>query len=590
LTSLEELGEVVSTDLLIVGGGIGGLAAAIRAKEEHPDVDVLMVDKQTIGWAGKATKIGGFLAFLAPGGDVDKFIDFQVSSAGFYLNDQDALEKYVRSSYQALEKLSEWGANIAKTPDGKYVTIENAFAPEYSMTFIDIDMMVPLRTKASKLGVKMQNKTHVVDLLQQNGRVIGAVGFDIINGRFFTFKAKATLLANGSCGYKVRRFWSAGTGDGIAAAYRAGAEMRNAEYGNLYGHIVYRDLDGGQAGSMFLVNSLGENLAKKYMPDMGPAGVFLPVKMAVGLEKEVFEGRGPIFFEPPAGGMGGPRGGPPGGEFGRARGGPPGAETRGGGGPGRGLPKAAKWNQLLQGKDQKYGRPTEKREIAVPLHGELSCIRVDHDMKTSLEGLWAIGDTSYAGASVAGAVASPPGVTPGSGIMFAVVSAGWGGPAAARYAASVSPSEINPTEVSQIKEKVFTPMGSNKEYSPWDAINALQDVTAPMKYSLRRSKERLEEALSRVAMVKERLPELHAKDFHYLSKCHEVMSMTACAEMTFSAAQARTESRGFHFREDHPERDDKNWLKWVTLKQEGGKMLVTTEPIPIGKYRVKPSL
>ena len=61
-------------------------------------------------------------------------------------------------------------------------------------------------------------------------------------------------------------------------------------------------------------------------------------------------------------------------------------------------------------------------------------------MRTSLEGLWAIGDTSYAGSAVAGAVASPPGVTPGSGIMYAVISAGWAGPSAARYAAGVAPN------------------------------------------------------------------------------------------------------------------------------------------------------
>ena len=571
MANLEDLGEVVSTDLLIVGGGIGGLVAAIKAKEESPKVDVLMVDKQTIGWAGKATKIGGILAFLAPDDNPDNFIDFQVRNAGFYLNDQEALSKYVRSTYAAIEQLSQWGANISKTSDGKYATNKMPWAPDYSMTRIDIDMMLPLRARARKLGIKLQDKTHVVEILQLDDRVVGAVGFDIVTGKFFIFKSKATLLANGSCGYKIRRFWSAGTGDGIAAAYRAGAEMRNAEYGNLYGHIVYRDLDGGMAGGMQLVNALGENMAKKYNPEGGPAGVFLPVKLAVGFEKEVAEGRGPIYFELPAGGMGGTRREPPGG---REAGSP--------------LPKMTKWTQLMRDKERKYGRLNAKPEIAVPLHGELSCIRVDHDMKTSLEGLWAIGDTSYSGSAVSGAVASPPGVTPGSGIVFAVVSALWGGPAAARYAATASPSEINHTLVSRLKKKIFAPMGSDRTFSPWDAIGALQDVVAPMKYSLRRSKTRLEEALSRVAAVKEKLPELYAKDFHYLSKCHEVMSMTACAEMTFTAALAREESRGFHFREDYPDRDDKNWLKWIILKQDTGKMAVSMEPIPISDYKAKP--
>jgi succinate dehydrogenase / fumarate reductase flavoprotein subunit len=579
LANLEDLGEVVSTDLLIVGGGIGGLIAAIKAKEESPKVDVLMVDKQTIGWAGKATKIGGILAFLAPDDNPDKFIDFQVRNAGFYLNDQEALSGYVRSTYAAIEQLSQWGANISKTPDGKYATNKMPWAPDYSMTRIDIDMMLPLRARARKLGVKLQDKTHVVDILQLDGRVVGAIGFDIVIGKFFIFKSKATLLANGSCGYKVRRFWTAGTGDGIAAAYRAGAEMRNAEYGNLYGHIVYRDLDGGMAGGMQLVNALGENMTRKYNPEGGPAGVFLPVKLAVGFEKEVAEGRGPIFFEPPAGGMGRPPGGP-----GGARSGPP-----GGGEVGSPLPKLTKWAQLMRSKEQKYGRSNARPEIAVPLHGELSCIRVDHDMKTSLEGLWAIGDTSYSGSAVSGAVASPPGVTPGSGIVFAVVSALWGGPVAARYAAVASPSELNHASVSRLKKQIFAPMGSDKAFSPWDAISALQDVVAPMKYSLRRSKSRLEEALSRVARVKEKLSELQAKDFHYLSKCHEVMSMTECAEMTFTAALVRSESRGFHFREDYPDRDDKNWLKWIILKRDDAKMAVSTEPIPIEKYRAKPS-
>ena len=129
------------------------------------------------------------------------------------------------------------------------------WAPELSTTFIDIDLMLPIRAKARQMGTKFINKIHVVDLLKQANKVIGAVGFDIVTGKFYIFKAKATVLANGSCGYKVRRFWVAGTGDGIAAAYRAGAEMRNAEYGNLYGHTVYQDTDSGMVGYQFLVNA-----------------------------------------------------------------------------------------------------------------------------------------------------------------------------------------------------------------------------------------------------------------------------------------------------------------------------------------------
>jgi succinate dehydrogenase / fumarate reductase flavoprotein subunit len=563
LANLEELGEVITTDVLIIGGGIGGLSVAIKVKEASPSLDVLIVEKQTVGWAGKATKIGGILAFLAPGDDADKFLDFQVRTAGYYLNDQELLASYIRHSYEAIKQLAEWRARIARTPEGKIVTNRAFWAPEWSTTFIDIDMMLPIYSRSRKMGVKTLNKIHVVDLLKKADRVVGAVGFDIVNGRFYIFKAKATILANGSCGYKVRRFWSAGTGDGIAAALRAGAEMRNAEFGNLYGHTVFRDTDSGMVGYTFLVNAAGENLPGKYLPESGPMGVFLPVKLAVGLEKEVAEGRGPIYFAPPASAP------------------PHGLET--------GMPKLNKWEQLTLAKEQSYGLPPlPKREIAVPLHGETSCIKVDHDMKTSLDGLFAIGDTSYAGSAVAGAVASPPGVTPGSGIMFAVISAGWAGSAAARYAKENTSADPAYTEVKGLKKGIFAPLERKDGVPPEDVIAELKDVAAPMKYNLRRSEERLKEGLSKIGAVEDKLSRLKAKDSHYLSKCHEVRSMTACAEMTFRAALTRTESRGFHFREDYPERDDKNWLKWIILKQDGGEMKLSTQPIPISRYKVQP--
>lgn len=54
MANLEDLGELISTDMLIVGGSIGGLCAALRAKEESPEINILVVDKQSVGWAGAA--------------------------------------------------------------------------------------------------------------------------------------------------------------------------------------------------------------------------------------------------------------------------------------------------------------------------------------------------------------------------------------------------------------------------------------------------------------------------------------------------------------------------------------------------------
>jgi succinate dehydrogenase / fumarate reductase flavoprotein subunit len=560
----EATSEMISTDVLIVGGGIGGLVTAVKAKEENPAVDVLVVEKQTAGWAGKATKIGGILAFLGPQNNADTFIDFQIKTSGLYLNDQDLLAKYVHSTYRALEDFKSWGAKIAHTPDGKMVTIPAFWAPEWSLTFIDIDLMLPIRARARKLGTKFLDKIHIVDLLKQGDRVVGAAGFDIISGKYYVIKAKATILANGSCGYKVRRFWVAGTGDGIAAAYRAGAEMRNAEYGNLYGHTVWKDTDSGMVGHQFLVNADGENLAKKYLPDEGPTGVFLPVPLAIGLEKEIAEGRGPIYFAPPP--------------------------SAGGGFGGQALPKLGAWQKLTEEKEKKYGLPTDvRREIEVPLHGETSCIKVDHEMRTTLEGLWAIGDTSYAGSAVAGAMCSPPGVTPGSGIMFAAVSGAWAGPSAARYAAEQSSGKEFGAELDVMREALFEPVRRTKGIPPGAVIDSLQEVTAPIKYNLRRSKERLEQALDVIEKLKEQLPELQARDLHYLSKCHEVVSMVLSAELTYRAALMRTESRGSHYREDYPQRDDKHWLKWVIIRNQNGEMKLATRPVPVETYRIQPA-
>jgi succinate dehydrogenase/fumarate reductase flavoprotein subunit len=88
--------------------------------------------------------------------------------------------------------------------------------------------------------------------------------------------------------------------------------------------------------------------------------------------------------------------------------------------------------------------------------------------------------------------------------------------------------------------------------------------------------------------VKEKLPCLMAKDSHELVRCHEAKSMVVHAELLFRSSLMRTETRGSNIREDYPERDDKNWLKWIIIKKEDEIMKLWTEPVPIEKYKYKP--
>jgi succinate dehydrogenase/fumarate reductase flavoprotein subunit len=552
-----------SVDVLIIGGGIGGLTAAIRIKELSPDTSILLVDKQTIGWGGKANKGAGVLWMLTPDQDIDAFVEYHVRNIGTFLNDQDLLHAMARESYGAVRKLAEWGVDVSKTPDGEYGARRLPFG--WSLAAADLDMMRRLRARAHHAGVKTVDKTQVVELLKEGERVTGAVGFNLLDGRLSVFSAKATILANGDCDFGVMRMWASACGDGVVAAYNAGAEMRNAEFGNFYDVIDKTTGIPFVFGFNHLYNGQGEHITPKYVPF---PEADIPISIILGMEKEVMEGRGPIYIDL--------------------------EEAQKAFAAGRG---DAQWERkhfdaFRDIEAAKMGRyrpaPGKRVEVSLGFTGELSAVRVDSGMKTTVPGLWAIGDASYAGSSWGGAVEAPPGRMRGSGLMNAVIAALMAAPSIEEYISTAPTPEDGRSDLGQIEETIFAPLRKTGGYEPAEAVREIQKAVVPIKYNLRRSKDRLEEALSRVAEVKKKLPDLYATDFHGLGKCHEARCMALCAEMGFRAALERTESRGWHYREDYPERDDDNWLKWVIVKNQNGKMVVSTEPVPIDSYKIKP--
>ncbi len=551
--------ERVPADILIIGGGIAGLTAAITAKEENPDVDVLIVEKQTSGYSGKANKGGGVLQYF----DLEKttpemFNEYHANCVGGYLANQNLLKKYVAMNNELLDKMESWGVKIPKKriPTG----------PMTYMVGVDLDLTLQMRKTAAKLKVRFMDKTTVSDLLTADGKIAGAVGYSIIDGTFYVFEGKSVILCTGSQNYRVAPMWSNGRGDGIAAAYRAGAQMRNPEFGNFA--QLYRVNSNRECvfGENVMYDAYGENITKNFRrfpeADISSSAV-------AEWYNQVSAGRGPVYLHPME------------------------SET------------TKNDTMMFYIWDRPYGLPfwkidfekgatvdgaedENKWEVIPGFVGEQSPVKVDEEMETTIAGMFAAGDVCYDGSCAPGAVPAPPGRNRGSGILNAVFAGVISGQSAVKYAAANEQQPIDGMKTDELKEAAFAPLFREDGVTAKEVIDKVQDLVCPMENSVYMSQHRLDVCLRKLEKIKPMVEQLKAEDFHGLLSCHEAEAMALSAEMQFKGASMRKESRGWFLREDYPQMDNENWLKWIVCENDNGEMKFSTEDVPIGDYQVQP--
>lgn len=552
----------MSCDVLVIGGGVGGLTAAISLKENNPDTDVLIVEKQTCGYSGKANKGGGVLQYFNLERITPKdFVAFHANTIGCYLGNQNLMEKYVSMNHDMLKKLTEWGVRLPINDDGTYDVIPTG--PMTSMIGIDLDCTLNMRKTATKLGVNIIDKVTVNDLLTADDKIAGAIGYSILDGTLYTFNAKQVVLATGSQNYRVGPMWSNGRGDGIAAAYRAGAEMRNPEFGNFAQLLKVNSKQEVVFGENVMYDTYGENVTKNFRtfrePDISGTAIR-------EWYRQMSLGRGPIVLHPDESG-----------------------ETK------NETMMFYKW-------DRPYGlpfweanfkkaaevEPDENFEVCPVIIGEQSPVKVGEDMQTTIPGLYAIGDSSYCGSTAPGAVPAPPGRNRGSGILNAVFMGIVCGEEATKELGSAELKPLSKQDVDAFAERIYAPLDRKDGVDPKEVIRIIQKAVGPMEQSVYMSEYRIKIAQRYVEEAKKLVPLMKASDFHGVLTCHEAEAMVLSAEMQFKAAEMRKESRGWFTREDYPMMDNENWLKWIIVKNEGGEMKFDTEDVPINDYMVQP--
>ncbi len=555
--------KVLSTDVLVIGGGIAGLAAAITIKETNPNTDVLIVEKQTCGYSGKANRGGGVLQYF----DFDRvkpieFVAYHANAVGCFLGDQEQMLKYVSMNHKMIDKLIEWGVKIPYNEDGSLKVIPTG--PMTGIIGVDLDITLRVRRTAEKLGVKIIDKVTISDLLTNEDEITGATGYSILDGTFYVIKAKSVILATGSQNYRVINMWTNGRGDGIAAAYRAGAEMRNAELGNFAQLFKVKSHHELVFNENCMYNALDENITKNFR--MFPEADINSNAIAEWYN-QMAAGKGPIYMRPDTCPM------------------TKGDEIL--------FTTSNIWDRpyglkLWKKIHEKCHRVDVDNEIAPGFLGEQSPVKVNQDMETTISRLFAIGDVSYAGSSVTGAVPAPPGRNRGSGILNAVFAGLVAGEKSVQYAEKNEGLAVLDKQVEVCMERAFAPLFREEGVTAKEVIQDVQAIIAPVENSIYMSEHRLNIALRKLEKVKVKLSELKAEDYHGLLSCHEAEAMVLCAEMFFRSASLRKESRGWFLREDYPIMDNENWLKWITVKNIDGKMTLGTENIPIEKYPIKP--
>jgi len=551
-------------DVLVVGGGIAGAFAAIKAREGG--ADVLLADKSFFGRSGCSALASGVYGAYMPGDDLEAWVKAACSTP---LVNRKLAEKATLRTYELLMEMDQWGVKWIKE-GGK---IARQFGGGSGLPFRTNtmmgeggpQMMLTVRAAALRKGIRVVNRVMVTDLLTSDGRhptgekIVGAVGLHTRTAEPWVFRAKATVVATGPYLYP---YAPAGKGfygmpvnssaDGTAMMFRAGAVLGKMEFGGgslrpleFYCAPALEMLGG--LGCRF-VNNQGEDILSmggkkgKYSHETTMRGRRSALSNAI--VKEMKAGRSVYLdathFTP---------------EQHRLV---------------KQVVPIVINNFERGGYDLSKDRIPYCSTFATSSGTSGGGARINGQCETSLKGLYAAGNCSD------GAYISMGQALPGSSVLGA-----WAGENAAEYVKACGEVMPDSAQVEELTRKILAPLEREKGLS-YHEVHAkvgrlISDVVDHVLVG-----KNLAAALEAARAIKgEELPRLAARDPHELAKVNGLNNFVEAFEPALMVLLRRQESRGNVLREDYPEIDNIEWAKFTVCKKENDdKIKIWEEPIP----------
>jgi len=553
-------------DVLVIGGGMAGLFAAVKAHDAG--AKVMIVSKGRVGSSGQTPFAKGIFAFDPDTSKInlDDFVD-TVSRSALGTNNPVYTRQMAAHSLARVNELKEWGFFNS---------------PLYNKSF---------STPINERNIPVKERIVITHLIKEKGQIAGAVGFSLDEEKILFFKAKSVILCTGAGGFKPNGFPICDlTHDGSVMAYNIGAKVTGKEWNDGHSgqaknaaacfdgwHNMFERKPGITGVEVHHDLGVDENY-KAYM--IGNPIKMGPSKMAGGKEAQggpyvpdEFKRNGPSQGDkrngPPQGDKrngppqddkrNGPpqddkRNGPP--QDGKRGGGPGGPKKQGGGPPGM------------------AGTQVGGSSAGMSIHKSEGLVPINEKCESNIPGLYAAGDAL--GSYMAGAIYTQI----GSSLAGSAVQGAIAGTAASEYCQGVEMPAISTVKMDEVKQEILTPLKRKTGYGPAWVTQTLQGIMIPNFIIYIKKENLLKAALAYIEELRDHhMPMLRAGDLHELRLVFETRNMIISAEMKLKASLMRKESRCSHYRLDYPEMDTKNWNAWINIyKGSDGAMKFEKQP------------
>jgi succinate dehydrogenase / fumarate reductase flavoprotein subunit len=581
-------------DVLVIGAGGAGLRAAIEAASSG--VTVGLICKSLLGKAHTVMAEGGMAAAMAHNDDRDSWkVHFaDTMRGGQYVNNWRMAEIHAKEAPDRVRELEGWGAVFDRTPDGR-INQRNFGGHRYPRLAhvgdrTGLELIRTLQDHTVYLGVTVHMEHTVLELLLDGGRAAGAVAYDRERGRFHIFAAKTVILATGGAGraYKITSNSWEGTGDGVALAYRSGAELIDMEFVQFHptgmvwppsvrGILVTEGVRGeggilkNSEGRRFMFDDIPDNYKPQTAADAEEGWRYVLLDKTARRPPELLTRDHVarcINREVKAG-----RGSPHGGvylDIAWIKEKLPNAEEH----IKRKLPSM--YHQFKELADLDITK--EPMEIGPTMHYMMGGIRVDGDSQmTTVPGLFAAGECASGinGANRLG----------GNSLSDLIVFGKRAGEYAAQYARNAGQPRVDDGAAERAIKDSLSPFdrGSQGE-NPYKVQQDLQESMHNL-VGIVRTEAEMQEALVRIRQLNERAARIGVEGHReYHSGWHtsiDVRNLLSVSEAITRSAIERRESRGGHFREDYPDKvAEYGTFNIMTKQMPGAGMLVSRVPIP----------